>query len=259
MKKLRNFGAGAVLPFRSLKLLLKNRQYWPLIAIPLIINTVLYALVTTVAWHYTSTALSFVQSGEDSWGFLSFLIPAYNFAVSAGTLAASVALFGMIFIYVFLIIEAPFLTVLSEKVEEDYFGNTFNNSGWKNMLAGILLGVKNALLLSIVTMFCSFVFFLLNFVLPGIAAVCGFFVISYFYGVSFLMYSAESRMMNIRKVKQLLSGNKAVVLGFGAVCYASIFVPLLPIAILPIAVIGGTLLFNEYLEDKNLPEGVDLD
>jgi len=115
-------------------------------------------------------------------------------------------------------------------------------------LRGILLGVKNSIILAVITLFWTLVFFVGNFILPGICAVIGFMVIGYYYGISFLVYSAELRLIPYGKLRAIVKGYKMEVLGFGAVCYTFIVIPFVAVVFLPIAVVGGTMLYNEFLD-----------
>jgi CysZ protein len=150
-----------------------------------------------------------------------------------------------------MVVEAPFLAILSEKVEAELFNNEFDTSGVKNFIYSVILGVKNSIILLVITIFWSFIFFIGNFILPAISSLLGVIIIGYFYGVSFMTYSAELRGHSYFSLRKILKGVRYEVLGFGVLGYLFVLIPLFAPIFLPIAVVGATMLYNECIENKS--------
>lgn len=249
MKHIHNFVKGAVIPFRALKLFSANMKYWRYISVPVIINFLLYSACFFIFWQYIlPLADNFKISYEaDSW--YAWAAGTYNWLIGFTSVITMCAVSAFTFIYVLLIIEAPFLALLSERIEKDIYGNEYDTSGVKNMVRSILLGIKNSIILGMITLFWTLFFFVGNFILPGVSTVIGILVIGYYYGVSFLVYSAELRFISYTQLRRLVKGSRMEIMGLGAVCYLVILVPFVAVVFLPIAVVGGVILYNECLEN----------
>ncbi len=251
MKRISEFIKGAMLPVKALKLFFKDTSYWHYISIPVIINFFIYIGFFLFFWNVLLPMADIfkVTFNHETW--YAWFLQAYNWCVGFATIITMLAISAFSFIYVLLIVEAPFLALLSERIEKDIYGNEFDTAGFKNILRSILLGLKNSVILGVITLFWTTIFFFGNFIIPGVSTAIGIFVIGYYYGISFLVYSAELRMHSFTQLRKMIRTNRMEVLGLGVVCYLIILIPFVAIVFLPIAVVSGTMLFNEYIVENN--------
>ena len=144
---------------------------------------------------------------------------------------------------------SPFFDRMTLEMEKDCFA--FEPVELKGKEAVVYFGssILNALILNLQTLFWAILLFPLSFLLPYIGVLIYSLVVSYFLGLSFLQYSVEHRAMSRAEFKQSLNGKRMKVLGFGMAAYFLLYIPLLAIPLLPIAVAGGTVLFNKELDN----------
>jgi len=134
--------------------------------------------------------------------------------------------------YLILIIMAPLLAYLSEKTESIILGTDYPFS-WiqllKDMWRGILLAIRNFAIeigLTILLFFLSFI----PFVGFGTAPIL-FLISSYFYGFSFMDYTAERRKMKVRESIDFVKRNKGLAVGNGAVFAMVLLIPFIGVSI----------------------------
>jgi len=249
MKYLYGFVKGAVMPLKAFKLFCGNMAYWKYISVPVVINFLLYILSFYIFWNYLlPLADNFkISYSPDSW--YAWGAGVYNWFIGFTTVVTMLAVSAFSFIYILLIIEAPFLALLAERIEKDLYHNEFDTAGFRNILRSIFLGLKNSIILGVITLFWTLFFFAGNFILPGVSTVLGILVIGYYYGISFLVYSAELRFISYSRLRQIVKGRRMEVLGLGAVCYLVVLIPFVAVVFLPIAVVSGTMLYNESLDE----------
>ena len=158
--------------------------------------------------------------------------------------------------YLILIIMAPLLAYLSERTESILTGNDFPFSWvqlFKDMWRGILLALRNFFIeiaLTILLFFLSFV------PLVGFATAPILFLISsYFYGFSFMDYTAERRKLKIRESVDFVKRNKGLAVGNGAVFAMVLLIPFIGVSIASfLAIVSSVAASISILkkEDPNL-------
>ena len=253
MNYLSRFLQGSYIPLKAMIFFTQNKAFWRYISIPVIINFFIYIVFFIFFWNYLLPLSDIFKITSEPGTWYAWALDGYNWLVGFTTVLTMLAISSFSFIYVLLIIEAPFLALLSERIEKELYGNEFDTAGWKNMARSLILGLKNSAILGAITLFWTAIFFVGNFILPGISTILGILVIGYYYGISFLVYSAELRMLPYAELRKLVRGNRMEVLGLGTICYLIILIPFIAVVFLPIAVVSGTMLYNEYI-DKVIKE-----
>ena len=249
MEVVRRFTKGAFYHLKVIKLFRSNPKYWPYVLGPLIINIALYLGAFLLFLNYLMPMLQGIELSETPDHWYSAVAPVYNFLLNAASVIVMLAVSAFTFVYILLVVEAPFLALLSEKIEEDLYGNVYE-SGLRPLMKGVLLGIKNSVIFAVITLFLTALFFLGNFILPGICAVMAVFVIGFYYGLSFLTYSAELRLYSYFQLRKIAKKYKPEVLGLGVVCYLVFLIPVVAAFFLPVAVVAATMMYNEVVEGK---------
>ena len=85
------------------------------------------------------------------------------------------------------------------------------------------------------------------------AAGLAFLVTCFFLAVDFLDYPLERRGLSLRAKLAFVGRMGLTGIGFGATVLAMGIVPLLNLALLPLAAVGGTLLFWDRAHDESHP------
>lgn len=156
---------------------------------------------------------------------------------------------------VYFTVSAPFFDKMTLIIEKESYNFEEKKLDTKEAAKYLGVSIYNSALLNLQALFWGIVLFPLSFFVPYVGTVIYTLVVGYFFGLPFLMYSAEHRLMGRKDFKACLKGRRMLVLGFGTAAYFLLLVPLLAIPLLPIAVAGGAILFNEEIDNlKKLPE-----
>lgn len=197
----------------------KYRLYW-YFALPIVINTVLFFLVMGLAYgHASDWASTFITwmaldtSGSGSW-LGSGLYYLFLFFIHL----AFISLYLLLFKYLVLMILAPFLAPLSEKVEEIITGH---NDPFKlrQFLWEVGRGAALALRNAGIEIFFSVLLlvFALVPIIGAITPVLLFILESYFYGFSMMDYFNERHKMTVKKSEHYVYEHKGLAIGNGLV------------------------------------------
>ncbi len=239
------------LPFEGVKILFSKTKYLKYAWISALLNLLLYAFILYILFYFFFPWVNSWFPAHTTSGFLSFLYHFFEYIIkiiiSLTLLVISVLLFNTIFFA----ISAPYLDGLSQAIEKDFFGFAPGSSGISSFAKSCYISIKNGIRLNLLTIFWAVLLFPLNFIIPIVGFLPGMLVGSYFIGLSFIIFSAEHRMLDKKEFKKKLSGNRIGVLGFGLIMYLILFIPFSAVIFIPGAVIGGALLYNEEIEGSN--------
>ncbi|MAY83974.1 MAG: hypothetical protein CMP59_07560 [Flavobacteriales bacterium] len=144
--------------------------------------------------------------------------------------------------YVILIIMAPVLAYISEKTESIILGTDFPFSWsqfFKDIFRGIVLAIRNffiEILATIVLFFLSFV--------PLLGFVTGpllFGISAYFYGFSFMDYTAERRKMKVKESVDFVKQNRGIAIANGGIFALFLLIPFIGVTIATFIAINSTV------------------
>ena len=212
--------------------------------VPLLINLLIFALLTTVLSHYFGEGLDTLLNAIPDWlHFLAWLIWLL-FVVLL------LLVYGYCFNLVTSVIAAPFYGILAQKVQElllekpladepmgQLIGRTFARE-WEKLCYFIprSLGV---MLVVFLRLFVP----LLNLLVPALVFAWGAWCMS----IQFCDYAADNNRQGFAQLRGQLKARSATGLGFGCMCLLASMIPLINILAMPAAVTGGTLLWLERL------------
>lgn len=98
----------------------------------------------------------------------------------------------------------------------------------------------------VVIIFCAL--FILSSLLPIVGPVLLIGIMGYFFGISYMICSANNNHVSIEQLKLICSQKLALVAGFGVTAYLLLSIPFVAIFLLPALVLGGSELFNTHLK-----------
>jgi CysZ protein len=244
----RLFG-GLMLPLRAVRFLLGNPKLWVYVAIPALINIVLfigslYFLGTRIDW-----LLEYVWAEPvlDAW--YDYLLKGIWYLVIA---ALTLFLSYIIVIVGGGIVASPFNDALSEHVEEQILPdhrivrNEDESLAWGILrsiaASAAIMGTYAAVMVPVL---------LLN-LLPGVGQVAstgiGAVVSAFFLTLEFTDATLDRRGNRLGDKVGMINGNRTVSLGFGLGSSLLMWVPFLNFLTIPIAVVAGTavgIVFDE--------------
>ncbi len=251
MKSSIAFFYGMKTPFEGVKILFSKAKYLKYAWVSALLNAVLYAFILYLLFYHVFPWVNSWFPAHTASGWLSFLYHSIEYIIKTIISLTFLVISVILFNTVFFALSAPYLDGLSLAVEKDYFGFTPGLSGVSGFAKACYVSIKNGIRLNILTIFWAVILFPLNFIIPVVGFLPGMLVGSYFLGLSFIIFSAEHRLLGKKELKDRLSGNRLGVLGLGLMMYLILFIPFSAIFFIPGAVIGGALLYNEKIEGSD--------
>lgn len=265
MSRVSQFFTGFKFLGRGFGFLLKHPSLWPLVIIPWIIAFLLLALSWGLFVHYYTDFYQFLlshiglQALPEAHGFLGSLSFAGLWIVKQ-FLKLLLFLLGLILLslltfVVYLILSAPFLDLLAEKVtklsqglsptpfEWGRFFKSIGQSMWVETLKALLFLLVPILLL--VLNLIPAVGGLLYAMLTGLFGMWALGFVSFDFPMGHQLFSFKKRLDEARHAKYYL-------LGFGI----PFLIPFAPLLLQPPMVVGGTLLYHRLISsDTNQKAG----
>jgi CysZ protein len=226
-----------------LRLIGRNPRLWPHCLAPLGINLGLFALFFWFGYdRFVQWVKPLLPSGEGWWWALAF------YALAALAVVVLSLMVVLLFTVVGSLIAAPFLELLSRRVEalEAYAGvaTWAETSLWQDArrVAGQMVKL---LALYLAVMIPLWLLNLLPVVGNLLYAGLAFLVTCFFLALNFLDLPLDRRGLSLRAKLAYLRGLGLTGLAFGAAVFALGVIPVLNLAMLPLAAAGATLLYLE--------------
>lgn len=209
--------------------------------LPVLLNVVLFILVTFLGWQYsnelTEWFFNFTGLSGSDWGFLDILRDIVRFLLLISIRLMILLLYMTMFRYIVLILLAPILALLSERVEEIATGKSYPFSFpllFKNTFRGIIIAIRNGVIEVGMTL-ALFVFSFIP-VVGFVTPVVTFFVESYFFGFSMFDYYGERQGWNSTQTNRVLWRYKAMLTANGMVFNGMLFGGSLLVSIFPLVI-----------------------
>mgnify|MGYP001942641377 CR=1 FL=1 len=226
--------------FRAHRFIWKQRL-WPYLLVPGVINILLIALLVSIAVNLDSSLQVYIDailSGNEAWWFK---LSEYLIRLLLNLII--ILVYFIVYKNLVLIIMAPVLALLSEKVDSLYTGRDFPFK-WKVFISdvwrGVLIAVRNLFLeLSLIAVFVLFG------LIPLIGIISPIIIIlieCYFYGYSMIDYSNERKQMTMRASNQYVKENKYLSTTIGLMFYLMFLIPFIGWIFAPCyGIVAGTL------------------
>ncbi|NOY66125.1 MAG: sulfate transporter CysZ, partial [Gammaproteobacteria bacterium] len=207
---------------------------------PMLINTVLFIILTTIAISSVGDLIDWMLSFLPSWlDFLRYIL--WPFLA-----LASMIILVLAFSIIANLIAAPFNAALAAAVERHLGGaNVQSDQTIKGAMALIMNEVRK-----IIYFLVRAIPLLILFLIPGVNIVAPF--IWLFFGawiltIEYADYPMGNHDLIFSEQKKRLKNQRAMSLGFGLAVAFSMMVPLLNFIVMPVAVAGATKMWVEDL------------
>jgi len=246
---------GFFYPYRGFMFIMRNPRLLSYVAIPTLINAILYSLFL---W-FTSTRINswisqLIPTGEEWYWTILFYV--------AMVLAALLVLVLVVYTFTVVgsLILAPFNDLLSEKVDKIYSGKSLDEPF---RLKGIMKDMGRSLRAEagrILIYLTGFGLLLsLNLFPPVGTAIYGVAITiftMYFIGWEYFDYSLERHKFSFGRKLKANMRHGLTLTSFGAGAALSLMVPLLNLAAIPVCVVGATLLFCDLKLSGKIADAV---
>ncbi len=247
---------GSKIFFQGIKLFYGNCRYWHYAIIPMLIIVLLYCLGIWTYFEYLNPwLLSFLPDLAAYNAWLKILIYPLRWLTATAAFLVGFSILLLAVTTVYSIFSSPFFDCMAAKLESREFNFNYQEPrGWQ-FFVSTTHSVYDGAILNLITIFWTLLLLPLSMFVPIVGPILYILVVGYYFGLPFLVYSAEHRRIRRKELKHNLRGNRLKVLGFGLTAYILSLIPLAMIPILPAAAAGGTILFNNYLCPRKKSSG----
>lgn len=243
------FFRGAVYPLAGYRYI-AAQKLWGLASLSILANVLAFVLVLA---GVAAFALPYLV-GLDAWlGSLaaegSLLDALLGFAASLVWVLSALALFvgaGLVVVLLGQAIASPFLDLLSERVEAEQLGGANAPMNAARLVRVVRVSVTDlvgGLTILLLVQLPLFAVGLVPIVGTIPATVGGITLNALLFAHEFVGLSYARRLVSYGGRWRIVRANLAVCLGFGLATLLMLLVPLVNLVLLPIAAVGGTLLF----------------
>ena len=219
------------------------------IILPGIVGLLLAGLFITLAISFRTTLGQWIAGmWPFDWG--TSVVASVGGVLS---ILLTTALFLMLFKYIIMVIGAPFMSILSEKIDQIKTGRPAPEVSWGEIVKDILRGLRIAVRNLIRELFYTLLLLLLNFipVIGSIASTVLIFMVQAFYaGFGNMDYTLERKRYNVGQSVKFVRENPGAAIGNGAIFLALLFIPILGWFLAP-AYGAGAATFYCMKEIKN--------
>ena len=243
---IRDLVAGARCLVEGARWLGRHPRQWLFGLVPALITLLLYVVALILLGIYVPEAIALTTPFADGWAepWRTLTSVVVGVALVGVVLLAGVLLFTA----VTLAVGAPFYDKLSERVDTDLGGAppAATRPVWRDVVAAISEGLRVAVYAGLF----GVVLFLLGFVpIAGqtVIPVIGACVSGFFLTVELTSPTAERRGLSFRTRFARLRRHKALAVGFGAPLFLLFLLPLGAVVLMPVGVVGATVLTRERL------------
>ncbi|MSP62609.1 MAG: hypothetical protein EXR72_20220 [Myxococcales bacterium] len=239
------FFHAAGFPFRGIGFAFAHPGLLPLCFAPIVTTLVAVALLFGGAMRLASSLASYFGSGH-GWLVMALL------ALVIGLVLLGIGYIG--FVVVLSLANAPFCSLLSERVEALATGRPAPSRGVIGILIEAGRGLLHALLRVVVYLAISLPLWLVNLIIPPLApimAILSILATSYFLAYDYLDYPLSNRAAGAGTKWGYVTEHGAESLGFGGMTGLLLAIPLLNLFIAPFAAVGATLLYVEMSPSTN--------
>jgi CysZ protein len=230
-RKFVGFFDGARLLLRNARFVFRERVLWKYVVIPFFINAVLFAAFLYLAANTLGGFL--LTSLPASWWAMVLTVAV------VGALLAGILYFGAaVFVFFGSLVSAPFYDMLAQRVIKMSGGAAIE----RPLGQELAITVKNSLYRFAVYALLQggvLLLYLIPAVGPVVSVGLGFVVTAVFLAVSFFDYGLSAKGMRVAEQFSWITSHAGYVLGFGAITFGLLAVPVLNLLIPPIAVVAG--------------------
>lgn len=239
------FLSGFVAPLRGIRYLLGHPTLLPLAALPLLANMAVLTLMVFILGPHVSTWVSQWVAGIVAPGSAWYYVLVIPLKLLAWFLALAT---GAVFVNLFgTLIASPFNDMLSAKVEtiEGRLPDDQVRS-WSQAVARIglvMLDEAKKWAVYVLVMLCLVPLMLVPVAGHLAFSFLGALVTFWFLGFEYLDYCFSRRATRFTERRQFCWANKGAIVGLGAAITCGTMIPFAGFVVMPLAVVGATLLF----------------
>jgi CysZ protein len=238
------FFRGLFAPLRGMRFLMAHPRLAAYAVFPTIINVILIVALFIVGIHFSQSLLDYIIPGQGQWYWMVLF-----YTVQVVLMLALLVFAAVVFYILAGIICVPFNEVLSQKTEQIFEGMAKDEPFSLRLLTrDILISLKNEIKRTGV-MLALLLFLLVVFFIPVVGKIFylifGNLVTMLFLAYDNLDYPLARRRIPFAAKWRFIFRHTPSCLGFGLGALVSVIIPFLNFVVIPLTVVGATILFCE--------------
>lgn len=246
---MRRFFGGIKLPLKAVRFIAAHPKMWPWMIIPALINIVLFVI----------TAAALVMNAPELLGWLwaqpeATWLKVVWYAVLGVVLLASVVLSYFAVLMAAGVVASPFNDQLSVITERELCGTVANARDGESLVRGILRSIAISLITLVAYLACIVPLLFLH-LIPGLGSllntVLGTAVSAVFLSFEYSDAALDRQGFALREKIGRVRAQIDLAGGFGVGSALLMLIPVVNLLVMPVAVVGGTMLGIELREDHD--------
>ncbi len=225
--------------------LMRDHRIAKFVWMPAVVALIVVGSTLGIVLANVDLAVAWILAQLPEWlGFIEWVLAplAYVLGILIGAL---------VFSYAATVIASPFLGILSARVTLLATGQAPSSQlNTAAMIAATLGREGRKLLYHLPRVLMVFLFTLLP-VINVVAPIVWFAFGAWIMAVQFVDYAPENEDIDFRAALSTLKQHRAAALGFGAPTALAMAIPIVNIVAVPVAVVGGTLLWHRLRRERN--------
>jgi CysZ protein len=250
VKPVASFTRGFSYPLRAVKFLGKKPGLLKYLAVPFIINVLVFSLSVYFGLDFFQTMLETYAPSTEVW----YGVILYYLAWTVALLLTTVLIFFS-FTVVGNLIASPFNELLSERTEDIRSGQP-NEQPFS--FGRFLAEAKHALLVEVKKMSvfvgCMLLLLAVNFI-PGIGsiiyAVLAPLFTLFFLAIQYMAFVMMRKQLSFSQQRQYITQRPVLMTGFACSIFCLLAIPFLQFFCIPLAVVGATLLWCDFPREES--------
>jgi CysZ protein len=240
----RRFFGGLFAPLRAVRFLLAHPRLLGYAAFPTLINIVLVVALIAVGLHFSKDLVGHLIPTSQQWYWIVLF-----YAIEVVVALALIVFAAVIFYILAGIVCVPFNEVLSQKTEQICKGEKREEPfSFRLLMKDIGSSVRNEIIRTAI-MLGLLLFLLVMFLIPVVGKifylVFGNIITMLFLAYDNLDYALARRRLPFTVKWRFIFRHIPSSLGFGAGALVSVVIPFLNFVVIPLTVVGATMVFCE--------------
>lgn len=225
--------------FRGGAFLARERQLWPLLVAPVLVNAILFLLFLFGAGFALRGLLG--STDPSSWWQVALVV-----MLVVATVGAILFVGAAVFVLVGSIISAPFYDTLAQHTARSRGMIVVDHPWWSHVWPSVKHAATKLWWYLLIQ-----AGLIILYVVPGAFGPIAFVTIGYvatafFLALDFLDFSFDFQGWTFPERRRWCLRRKGLMLGFGSAVFLGLGIPLVNLFIPPIAVVGAVLLFSDH-------------
>ena len=231
---------------------MRRHRLWGMATAAIVVNVLLLGILlgSTLYWgipmleSFVASSVAWAGSSE----VLLWLVTALKWIVWVLVVPAAMLLSFLLLVLVGQAVASPFLDILSEQVEQRVLNTPAEPNSIKRVISSIIIALGDLFWGVFLLVVVNIPLFLISWIPgvgTGVAAILSFSFSALLLAHEFVGLSLARNLVSYRQRWRTVWQNRWLALGMGTTVTVILFVPGLNLVLLPLAAVGGTLLYGD--------------